>query len=592
MSSQLALAAQLSRLDRTQLETVLRARALANPNSIRDALDLAGALLKTESITRALTALSRDALARLLHAPSAEAPSTELACLALQTLSPDDVWETLPEVREQLMVLLAEAGVAPEELLSEAPVPAIRADAHPAAAQSREHSAAEHAFETVRAVNQLLRAIAEEPVAMRTPTTLTVSATKRLAAAIALEPEQTLGYLRLILSSDLVESTERQCCVSAKTGEWATWSRPERFAVLAEGWLEQLKPFVRDLLSGGTEVTLDTARTELLRRYPLATDDVVADFELTLGDGALYGLIVAGELSAIGQQLLSGQRTAARATLEQLFPSSVAHVYVQPDLSVIAPGPLDAAVEEQLLNFAILESAGLASSYRISARTLEAALGAGQTESQIREFLTEHSLTGIPQPLDYLLTEASNRHGGIVVREVFDGSFDVRARSLVWCREPAVAAQLRVDRSLAVLALSAVTDAESWSMVEPGRVVAALREAGYAVTLDAPSEAEPHPHVAHSSADPVTELVDRIVTASQNESAAGSVERLLQLAVRQKQRIRAVLEQPDGTVREFRLRPVGLSNGRLRGIDEQAEVERTLPVSHLIEVEHLADEPR
>ncbi len=38
---------------------------------------------------------------------------------------------------------------------------------------------------------------------------------------------------------------------------------------------------------------------------------------------------------------------------------------------------------------------------------------------------------------------------------------------------------------------------------------------------------------------------------------------------------------PDGSARVFRLEATGLGGGRLRGRDRAADVERTLPLSHI-----------
>lgn len=592
MSSQLALSAQLSQLDRADLEILLRARWVSNPAAIRDSLDLAAALLKPESIRRALSALPRDALNSLLTDSAVTAQPVVMSVLALPSETQPVTYTALPEVRDVLTSLLTEAGITADDLA--APLESFEqtSPAHPVAEQAREHLAAEHAFETVRAVNQLLRTIADEPALMRTASTPTVATTKRLAAALALEPAQTQSYIRLLLDSDLVKANDARCVVTELAGDWSGWSRPARFSTLAEAWCSKRESYVRAVLEHRQCADTASAHRVLRWMFPLASEDFAVRLDEALTDGTAFGLIVSGRLSAVGQQFFAGEFGAARAYLEQAFPSSVGHVYVQPDLSIVAPGPLESAIEEQLLNFAILESSGLASSYRISARTLESALSAGHSEQEIRDFLTAHSLTGIPQPLDYLLTEATRRHGSIVIRDALDPRLDARIRALVYCTDPAVAAQLRVDRSLTSLTLTPLGDTELSSHFDPIQVATALRSAGYAVSVEAHQASHASAATDDARDDPITQLADRVFEAAQHEAEGGSVERLLELAVRQKQRIRAVMQQSDGTLREFVLRPVGLSNGRLRGIDEQAEVERTLPVSLLTEVEHLADESR
>ena len=63
------------------------------------------------------------------------------------------------------------------------------------------------------------------------------------------------------------------------------------------------------------------------------------------------------------------------------------------------------------------------------------------------------------------------------------------------------------------------------------------------------------------------------------------MQRMIELAVKQKQRLKVVLALGEGTEREFTLRPVSFGNGRLRGVDELVQVERTLPINNLVSVE-------
>ena len=61
------------------------------------------------------------------------------------------------------------------------------------------------------------------------------------------------------------------------------------------------------------------------------------------------------------------------------------------------------------------EQIGVATSRRITDLTLAEAFDQGNAPEQTREFLERISLTGIPQPLDYLLKSLATRIGDLVV---------------------------------------------------------------------------------------------------------------------------------------------------------------------------------
>lgn len=612
MSSQLLLAAQIAQLDRDQLETLIRSRALSNPASIEDPLDLAGALLKPDSIRKALAASPRGLLTALTgqHTDDADAgmdaENAVLAGLAVwkepSTQQPEAL-VLLPEVSEVLTTLLDERGLSIDELNTTL-IGAESRSTEPSSVDSDSSEpnhrgiSTELAFETVRITSQLLRALRDEGGATRVGTTPNAATTKRLAAEVALEPESVSPYVRLLEDAGILQFFGQRFWPSARVHEWQTWSRPQRYAELISAWFAHTKPFIRAVLAASRTQGLAHASATLAQLYPLAPNEYAEELNQFLTDAQRFGVVVANRFSPVGAHLIAGEMGAAIAELEQAFPSSVSQVYLQPDLSIIAPGPLEPTFEEQLLEFAALESAGLASSYRISARTLETALSAGHTESSIREFLATHSLTGIPQPVDYLLGEASRRHGSIVV---LDGPTEQapHARSVLRCAEASLLSQLMVDRALTSLSLAQLSGTEAWTLFSPNQLADALRDAGYPVTLEggllASAATNENRDAGMSTgdlskngiADPLLDCAARVYDAGQQDQAGGSLERVLQLAVRQKQRLRVVMQQADGSEREFVLRSVGLSNGRFRGIDEQAEVERTLPVSQLSSVEQL-----
>jgi hypothetical protein len=74
----------------------------------------------------------------------------------------------------------------------------------------------------------------------------------------------------------------------------------------------------------------------------------------------------------------------------------------------------------------------------------------------------------------------------------------------------------------------------------------------------------------------------RIRAADSAMSAGGNDEALtrqVQLAIRNKARLLITATIADGSSAVFDLMPSGIANGRLRGLDRKAQIERTLPLS-------------
>lgn len=601
MSSQLALASLLSTLNPAQLTAMIETRAVAHPESLRDALDLAGALLKPESIQRALHAAPRDLLALLSGQTDAVPEGAYLSGLILpsEQTAIDSAAVRMPEVSAVLDDLLQQHEIAADALLAPSMV-GVSGSAKQSLSEESERVAAERAFDAVGLAGQLLRDSERHPLTLRQHDALSAVSAKRIAAECAREPEEIVTFVRVLLGANLLERKTGAVADADRIQQWRELPLPQRYVALTEEWLHNSDAVVRSVMHAWAS-TPDAPPEHILKQlFPLSTEDTVKKLAEFTADATQLGLLVDGHLSPAGTLLVNGDRDAAIASLSTAFPATVTQVYVQPDLSVIAPGPLNPEIEAKLLQFSELESAGLASSFRISAKTLEASLSDDLNEGDIRAFLEEVSLTGIPQPLDYLLTEATRRHGSIVVRDTpptsasatsVDSEVSAIAQTWIVCQDASAAAQLRVDRALTPLGLSPNGERLLSSLRASAQVVDALRSAGYPVTTELRNRAVAEKHDSEPSA-PATdlrgELALRIVEVASHEQSGGSHERLLELAVRQKQRVRVVMQQLNQQEREFVLRPVGLRNGRLRGIDEIAQVERTLPVADLIVVEHLS----
>nr|WP_245190323.1 helicase-associated domain-containing protein [Leucobacter exalbidus] len=168
-----------------------------------------------------------------------------------------------------------------------------------------------------------------------------------------------------------------------------------------------------------------------------------------------------------------------------MLPAAAVNVYLQPDLTVLAPGPLDPQSEALLAELTLPEQIGPASMRRITEASLAAAFERGLTPAEARETFERLSFTGVPQPLDYLLTSVAERIGRIVVQE----HYGAEGRSRIRVALPALAETVLVDRQLQHLQLTRASASLPgdvtvlFSRLRPDHVVTAFSEARYHASL-------------------------------------------------------------------------------------------------------------
>ncbi|HYN97165.1 MAG TPA: helicase-associated domain-containing protein, partial [Pilimelia sp.] len=165
-----------------------------------------------------------------------------------------------------------------------------------------------------------------------------------------------------------------------------------------------------------------------------------------------------------------GESPAARA-LDALLPAPVDHVLVQADLTVVVPGPPEPALSAELELVAEHESAGGASVYRVTEGSLRRALDAGYGAEDLHGLFKRRSATPVPQGLGYLIDDVARRHGGLRA-----GGAGAYLRS----DDEALLAQVLADRRVAPLGLRRLAPTVLVTPYQNGRLLAALREAGYA----------------------------------------------------------------------------------------------------------------
>ncbi|MFN2540312.1 MAG: helicase-associated domain-containing protein, partial [Mycobacteriales bacterium] len=199
-----------------------------------------------------------------------------------------------------------------------------------------------------------------------------------------------------------------------------------------------------------------------------------------LGEAATLGLTGRHGLSSFARLLLDGHdRDAARA-LRELLPEPLDHVLVQPDLTVVAPGPLERDLEREVGLVADVESTGGATVYRVSEASVRRALDAGRSAADLHELFRSRSRTPVPQALSYLIDDVARRHGLLRV-----GS----SASYLRCDDESLLAEVMASKKADVLGLRRLAPTVVTSAASINQVLEVIRSLGYAPAAEAPDGA-------------------------------------------------------------------------------------------------------
>lgn len=625
MTDILTLAGSLRALSDTAIEGLLTERRVSSQVRVQDFFDLAEILLDAASIRGALQRLDRPTLSVIAVATSeplsAEDLAARLAAFGAESVDTEAVAERaaiaadralLSRVGNGFAAIDAVAAVLDGWATPDVPVAAHLAATPPPAlpAAEPEHSAAltdlsaaEQAFQTTSASAELLSELLVNPARELGKGGPALPERKRLAMAMQVDATTVDAYLDLTVRAGLV-SHEPGLWLTAPDGEdWLVRTAGERWRVLAAAWLDALPSQVRQVLSGRTRSSWGTALHEYAQwLYPAGGDWIHAQVQRVTDQARMLG-ITSGPgpetqvPSTAGRILLETDAAAAATAMASHFPTHVRQVYLQHDLTIIAPGPLEPRTDLRLRAFADLEGRAQAFSYRLSAESVNRALSAGETAEGMLEFLSALSLTGIPQPVDYLISQAASRFGSVRVGPLSDlhpGASPSEARSYVRSDDISLIGLLDVDQALSSLGLrrSGVNrmlsrfefDVVFWALSDARYPVAAETEDGELVSLR-------RRRVAHTVPAPVVvDHGDVIARLRQAEAdvAGGTdlawIARQLDAAIRAKQTVTVTVQVPRSGPIDFVLEPTGVSGGRLRGRDKKADIERTLPLSSILEL--------
>ncbi|MFD4420609.1 helicase-associated domain-containing protein [Agromyces sp. NPDC058484] len=613
----LELAARLRGLPRSDLASALRSREF-DASGVRDLFDLAEVLLTPDSVDHAISRLDRRHLSVLAAAcavadehgdTTGDAVRDELVRLGASAELSDAAADLAGELAGTLLIVrTAERVHVPTAVTARiatqtgrdlppaaelaAPAPPVLTAVDDVDRGLLERRAAESAYATVAATAELLAELGSQPARELAKGGIALPDSKRLAESSGIALEALPRLFHRADEAGLVVRDGAFWLESDLGAEWTQQSAAARWRRLAQGWRDRIPAPLRELVARRSEnLTATDLRDDVRWFYPAGGHWLEEGLDRLVDDAEALGLAVGGEPVEAGRLVLAGDVDRAARVLAAHFPAQVDKVYLQHDLTIVSPGPLEPPLDARLRGFADVEGRDLASTYRVTAASVNRGLAAGESSETILGFLGALSLTGIPQPLSYLVGEASARFGSVRVAAA-DGA-DAPAHAAIRSDDEQLVRTLAVDQALASLGLRQTGPHRLLSRFAPDVVFWALSDAKYPVAAEdaggnivrlrrhrlAPAPA-PAP-----KADPIVALLDRVLeTGDEGATEQAWLARQLEAAARAKETLTVTVIMPGGQTADYLLAPASVANGRLRARDRKADIERTLPLSAIAAV--------
>ena len=516
-------------------------------------------------------------------------------------------------------------------------------------------------LETVRLVELLLTTLSDEPAGQLRAGGLGVRDLRRLGRVLEVSEQLTALLIEVAAEAGLLASSGLVDPLYLPTTEFDGWlaqGTAERWVRLAGGWLamtrqpsligqkddrdkaiaalsadverhsapalrRQLLRLLADLPPGAAPSDNDAVLARLAWQAPRRASAYRASAAATLTEAAAIGITGYGAITGYARALLDGAETgASRAEanaadlLEAALPEPVAEFLLQPDLTVVVPGPPTPQLQRDLSLAADLESTGGAAVYRISPASLRRALDRGWTGADLQRFFGTTSRTPMPQALEYLISDAATQHGRLRV-----GS----ATSYLRCDDELLLDRVLAEPALESLGLQRVAPTVLVCAAGISQLLERLRAHGYApaaetadgsvLTLAVDSARVParrqHTRIGRVRSNSIsdsqlTEVISRL-RASEKLAAAisnstnrvsqqvpgvtsASILELLRTAVREELTIAIGYVDDTGTPSQRTLLPISLGGGVIRGHDPDDTRLRSYPLQRITTVSVLAED--
>lgn len=560
------------------LRTLITSRLVPFGN-IEDFYSLAETLNSSKSYTAVIGSLSRkqlDALQKLSHGETIT-DSEQSSLRSLQLVYEDGgkvhIYEPL---REVLKNQKAFTKVISREQ-STGSIPSI---------SEIDRNCGLVAFETMQALTELIFDLEKHLIREVGKGSVGLADVKRLANALGRSNDFAKKTFALASGLGLMAVSQGRQLLTADAVNWLRSNSLDRMEILHHNFLSLVGS---DLASEFAKLQPGSSlRVWLDENFPLAENTPGSRIGQILSSAETFGLTFEEHTSSWFASILGKNGDGVKALQEHL-PAVQNRIILQADLSIIAPGPLPTSLESKLRLFANTENIGLASTYRLSPLSICHGLETGLTTEEISKLLSDSFGAKLPQPVEYLLGEVQQRFERLVITE----SINTDHRSLIHSKDNVLLTEISNDSRLRAFSLARISNEHLACRFEPSVVYFGLRECGYMVIRKDPNGKVVSPISSAETVQAQTTLNrwdERIGKMRETEASLGLsgsdevVNRQIQLAIRNKAKLSLVVSRPDGTELAIVLEPSGLANGRLRGLDRKAQVERTLPLTTITSI--------
>lgn len=264
---------------------------------------------------------------------------------------------------------------------------------------------------------------------------------------------------------------------------WASWligtpdERKAPIRLLADAMKRPHLPEHRRMLVSqfaaappGTDLDDEALRDDFFFTHPIAAT-LLSETTVTevIAEARWLGLVAGGTATSLLRALLDPAADPL-AVAQEVTPGTVERLIPQGDMTVLAPGPLPRALQTELDLLGELESAGLASVYRVTDSSVRRALDAGRTATELKEWLAAHTLGEVPQSIVYLIDDVARRHGTLRGGP---------ALSYLRCDDPSLLAEAARTPAAEEVALRIIAPTVAVAQAPLVQVIEALREAGF-----------------------------------------------------------------------------------------------------------------
>jgi hypothetical protein len=359
------------------------------------------------------------------------------------------------------------------------------------------------AQEAVRAVTTLLDEARATPITALKKGGIGPRERTRLAKRLSIPEDILVLWIDLAYAAGLLGMVDAGYAPTQSYADWRAAEPARGWAVLVEAWFslehaptsrevqgdKELPPPLplgsaagllrRALLpAAGSGSSVRTAGEKIDWFFPLhgyGADQRTGKVAAAIREAELLGVVASDVLSELGEHLLAVAGSGLADVVDELvrrcatlLPETPCSVILQSDLTAVVSGQPNTGVSRLLNDSAVAETRGAARTWRFTPASVRAALDTGWNAQDLLAELRTVSARPVPQPLEYLITDAARRHGQVRVRGM---------RSCVIADEALITEMLHT-RSLTKLHLSRLAPTVLSSPSSLDEVLARLREAG------------------------------------------------------------------------------------------------------------------